>query len=81
METVPVTPEQMNAELELQKALHTALRREEEYWRVKSRNIWLQARDNNMSFFHKQAELRKNHNTIIEIQSQGQIFKNFDEIK
>ena len=34
-----------------------------------------------MSFFYKQAECRKNHNTIREIHSQGQTFNKFDEIK
>ena len=34
-----------------------------------------------MSFFHKQAECRKNHNTIREIHFQGQTFNKIDEIK
>ena len=71
----------MNAEIDLQKELHKALRREEEYWRVNSRSTWLQAGDKNTSFFYKQAECRKNHNTIREIHSQGQTFNKFDEIK
>ena len=81
MEPAPVTLELLNTELDLQKALHKALRREEEYWRVKARSLWLQAGDKNIYFFHKQAEPRKNHNTIREIQFQGQTFKKFDEIK
>ena len=32
METASITPELLNIEIDLQKALHKALRREEEYW-------------------------------------------------
>ena len=81
METALITPELLNIEIDLQKALHKALRREEEYWRIKAWCLWLQAGDKNTSFFHKQAESRKNHNTIREIQFQGQTFNNFEEIK
>ena len=81
METASITPELLNAEIDLQKALHKALRREENYWRIKARCLWLQAGDKNTSFFHKQAESWKNHNTIREIQFQGQTFNNFEEIK
>jgi ribonuclease HI/exonuclease III len=81
MESAPVTPAKLNDEVELQKKLHKALRKEEEYWRVKSRSLWLQAGDKNTSFFHKQAESRKNHNSIREIHFQGQTFKKYEEIK
>jgi hypothetical protein len=81
MKSAPVTPAKLNDEVELQKKLHKALRKEEEYWRVKSRSLWLQAGDKNTSFFHKQAESRKNHNSIREIQFQGQTFKKYEEIK
>ena len=53
MEAVPATLELLNAKIDLQKELHKALRREEEYWRIKSRSTWLQAGDKNTSFFHK----------------------------
>ena len=81
MEAAPATLDLLDIEIELQTELHKALRREEEYWRIKSRSTWLQAGDKNTSFFHKQAECWKNHNTIREIHSQGQTFNNFDEIK
>jgi hypothetical protein len=81
MKSAPVTPAKLNDEVELQKKLHKALKKEEEYWRVKSRSLWLQAGDKNTSFFHKQAESRKNHNSIREIQFQGKTFKKYEEIK
>ena len=67
MEDVPVTSDLINAETNLQKALHTALRREEQYWRLKARCLWLKEGDKNTSFFHKHAEARKNYNSIREI--------------
>jgi exonuclease III len=81
MESGPISDSNLERETELQKKLHRALRREEEYWRVKSRSLWLQAGDKNTSFFHKQAKARQSHNTIKEIQFQGQILTNFDDIK
>ena len=81
MEAAPATMELLNAEIDLQKELHKALRREEEYWRIKCRSTWLQAGDKNTSFFHKQAECRKNHNTIREIHFQGKTFNKIAEIK
>jgi len=40
-------------EVETFKALHAHLRREEEYWRLKSRNDWLLVGYINTKFFHK----------------------------
>ena len=70
MEESMITPELLNEEIDLQKALHSALRREEQYWRNKARCLWLQEGDKNTSFFHKQAEARKNQNNISEIHFQ-----------
>ena len=43
------------------------LLKEEKLWRLKSRPLWLQQRDNNAKFFHKYANYRKNVNSIWEI--------------
>ena len=81
MEEATITPELLNVEIDLQKALHSALRREEQYWRIKARCLWLKDGDKNTSFFHKQAEARKNHNNIREIHFQDHSINNFEEIK
>ena len=81
MEESTITEELLNQEFDLQKALHSALRREEQYWRMKARCLWLQEGDKNTSFFHKQAEARKNQNNIREINYQDQVISNFEEIK
>ena len=53
-----------------------AFRKEEEYWILKSRIIWLQAGDRNTSFFHRQCRARLSHNHILEISSlDGELFK------
>ena len=45
MEDATITPELLNVEIDLQKALHKALRREEQYWRIKARYLWLKEGD------------------------------------
>eukprot|EP00253_Pinus_taeda_P015168 PITA_15168 len=42
-------------------------RQEEEKWRTKSRQVWLESEDKNTSFFHKQATARQARNTITAI--------------
>lgn len=42
-------------------------REEEEKWRIKSRQMWLESGDKNTSFFHKQATARQIRNTITAI--------------
>ena len=81
LEESPVTPALLIREAELQKKYHKAYREEEIYWRVKSRMLWLQAGDKNTTFFHKQAQARKIYNSINEIQTQGQVIKDFRGIK
>ena len=71
----------LRKEEELQKAFFSACRTEEEYWRQKSRNMWLMSGDKNTKFFHKQAEARKNHNAVSEINYQGVLIKDFEGIK
>jgi hypothetical protein len=54
---------------------------EEEYWRLKSRSLWLKAGDRNSSFFHKQAQARKCSNSISEIKEENTIHKDNTSIK
>ena len=43
--------------------------------------LWIQARDKNTTFFHKQGQARKIYNSINEIQMQDQVIKDFSGIK
>eukprot|EP00253_Pinus_taeda_P001985 PITA_01985 len=81
MEDSAVTQSLLQKEVELQKALHKASRDEEEYWRQKSRNLWLQAGNKNTSFFHKQAEACKQFKNVSEIRSHDTVVKYFEGIK
>ena len=81
MEDATITPELINVEANLQKALYNVLRREEQYWRIKARCLWLKDGDKNTSFFHKHAEARKNYNSIREIHFQDQTLNKVEEIK
>ena len=76
-----ITPELIIAKTDLQKALYTTLRREEKFWRIKACCLWLKEGDKNTSLFHKQAEARKNYNTIREIHFQDQTLNKIEEIK
>ena len=81
LEEALVTPDLIIREAELQRKYHKACTEEETYWKVKSRMLWLQAGDKNTSFFHKQAQARKNYNSISEIQMHDQVIRDFDGIK
>ena len=81
MEDAEISQELLQKEENIQKYLHRACRVEEEYWRQKSRSMWLQTGDKNTNYFHKQAEARKHFKTINEIQFQGNLVKEFEGIK
>jgi phenylalanine-4-hydroxylase len=81
MEGTGITKEYLRKETELHRSLHLACKREEEYWRQKSRSLWLQVGDRNTAFFHKQAEARKHFKNVSEIQVQGQSITEFDRVK
>eukprot|EP00253_Pinus_taeda_P010786 PITA_10786 len=66
-ETTDITKEFLDKEAQLQQNYHKACLTEEEYWRLKSRSLWLKVGDRNSSFFHKQAQARKYTNAISEI--------------
>eukprot|EP00253_Pinus_taeda_P034834 PITA_34834 len=81
MEVSVVTQSLLQKEVELQKSLHKASRYEEEYWRQKSRNLWLQVSDKNTSFFNKHAEACKQFKNVSEIHSHDAMVKDFEGIK
>jgi len=54
---------------------------EEEFWRLKSRSLWLKAGDHNSSFYHKKAQARKCRNSISEIKNEDSTLKYFASIK
>eukprot|EP00253_Pinus_taeda_P009219 PITA_09219 len=65
-----------------QKNVYCSFRKEEEYWRLKSRILWLKSGDRNTSYFHKQCRARLSRNHITEItSSSGQVFKGFAQIQ
>ena len=76
-----ISKDSLILEEELQVNLHKACIREEEFWRLKSRSLWLQVGDKNTSFFHKQTQARRNFNSIVEITSGDQSFSDFVSIK
>jgi hypothetical protein len=81
MEEGNPNPNSLEKETTLHRKLHAACREEEDYWRQKSRSLWLKAGDKNTNFFHKQAEARKQFNSVKEIHSQNQIVNDFESIK
>ena len=68
-----------------QAAQHTSFwsfRNEQEYWRLKSRSLWLKVGDINTSYFHRQFRSRLSRNHISEIVSlEGTVFKGYEQIK
>jgi hypothetical protein len=54
MEDVDITNNLLQEEVLLQTQIQWELRREEEYWRIKSISLWLHGGDRNTNFFHKQ---------------------------
>ena len=67
MDFNPISDCLLRKEENLQKAFHSAYRMEEEFWRKKSRNLWLLSGDKNTKYFHKQAVARKNYKAVSEI--------------
>jgi len=71
----------LDKEVLLHNNLIEACRIEENYWKIKSRNLWLQEGDKNTKFFHKQAEIRKHFKTVSKIDYLGNQLSSFEEIK
>eukprot|EP00253_Pinus_taeda_P005179 PITA_05179 len=82
MENKDITVELLDEEVKTQRSTYQAFRTEEEYWRLKSRSLWLKAGDRNTSYFHKQYRARLSRNHIVEIKTmEGQVCKGFDQVK
>lgn len=67
--------------MKLKSNIHKGCVREEEHWRQKSRSLWLQAREKNTSYFHKQAHGHRQFNTIKEIQEGDRTHNDFPSLK
>ena len=81
LEDAEITKEALDKEAHLQQKFHKACLAEEEYWRQKSRSLWLKAGDRNSSFFHKQAQARKCSNSISDIKEENTIHNDNTSIK
>eukprot|EP00253_Pinus_taeda_P004488 PITA_04488 len=82
MESKTINEDLLDMETKAQRAAFQSFRKEEEYWRLKSRSLWLKAGDRNTSFFHQQCRARLSRNYIAEIKtSEGQTCKGFQQVK
>eukprot|EP00253_Pinus_taeda_P025362 PITA_25362 len=81
LESAKITEEELEKEAKLQQSFHKACLSEEEYWRLKSRSLWLKSGDRNSSFFHKQVQARKGRNSIMEIKEENNVLKDLTCIK
>eukprot|EP00253_Pinus_taeda_P026917 PITA_26917 len=82
MESKNINEELLDLETKAQRAAYQSFRQEEEYWRLKSRSLWLKVGDRNTSFFHRQYRAKLSRNFITEIKtSTGQICKGFQQVK
>lgn len=81
LEATEITKEELEKEVRLQQSFRKAYLAEKEYWRLKSRSLWLKSGDRNSSFFHKQAQVRKGRNSITETKEENNVLKDFTCIK
>jgi ribonuclease HI/exonuclease III len=82
IENKEITAELLEQETKAQASAYRSFRNEEEYWRIKSRSLWLEAGDRNTSFFHRQYRARLSRNHISEIKTtEGQVSKGITQIK
>ena len=82
MESKDITVEFLEKEIKAQRSTYQSFRKEEEYWRLKSRSLWLKAGDRNTSFFHRKYRARLSRNHIAEIKTMdGQVCKGFNQVK
>ena len=59
-----ITEKDISIMVTLESKRDEILRRTGDYWRLKSRFVWVEAGDGNTIFFHKHASHRKEVNTI-----------------
>eukprot|EP00253_Pinus_taeda_P004292 PITA_04292 len=82
MERENINVNLLDKEIKAQRAAYQSFRTEEEYWRLKSRSLWLKGGDRNTSFFHRQFRARLSRNHIAEIKTTtGQICKGNQQVK
>jgi hypothetical protein len=82
MEIKDIVSSDLEKEQAIQSKTYHSFRIEEEYWRLKSRCLWLESRDRNTSYFHHQFKARLSRNHISEITTNdGKICKGIDQIK
>jgi len=82
MEIKEITTEVLETETQAQRLVHQSFRKEEEYWRIKSRSLWLKEGDRNTAFFHRQYRARLSRNYIAEIKTaDGQVCKGYNQVK
>jgi exonuclease III len=82
METIDIAKTDLEKEQAAQCRTYRSFRNEEEYWRLKSRSLWLEAGDRNTSYFHRQFKARLSRNHISEITTnEGKLCKGIDQIK
>eukprot|EP00253_Pinus_taeda_P031381 PITA_31381 len=82
MESKNINENLLDLETKAQRATYQSFKKEEEYWRLKSRSLWLKVGDRNTSFFHRQYRARLSRNYIAEIKTAtGQTYKGFQQVK
>eukprot|EP00253_Pinus_taeda_P019238 PITA_19238 len=82
MENIDINADLMEKETKAQCSAHHTFRKEEEYWRLKSRSLWLKAGDRNTSYFHRQFRARVIRNHIAEIKTpEGRVCNSHHQIK
>jgi hypothetical protein len=82
METIDIAKQIWKRSKQAKCKTYRSFRKEEEYWRLKSRSLWLEAGDRNTSYFHRQFKARLSRNHISEITTNdGKLCKGIDQIK
>jgi hypothetical protein len=82
METIYIAKTDLEKEQATQCKTYRSFRNEEEYWRLKSRSLWLEAGDRNTSYFHRQFKAHLSRNHISEITTNDRkLCKGIDQIK
>eukprot|EP00253_Pinus_taeda_P010020 PITA_10020 len=67
LEEKAISATDLDKEKYAQRKAYNSFRNEEEFWRLKSRSLWLKAGDRNTTYFHRQYRARILRNHIAEI--------------
>ena len=67
MDAEEISPKILAQEKALNREILKASRHEEEFMRIKSRQLWLKGGDNNTDYFHKKTKTRMSFNLIKEL--------------